>query len=175
MCWSSRNCKALPNQHKSTEADISTSTMSFFGAFLSMKDRRRPARPVKKRKQWSAAEPVKNVEELWYIAQYQNAKATSPCLGDPIFTLSTYHTLSQASTPPKHDIPFHVSPSAKHPLIRQFPVNGNITQLNFQRNQKFRLPTISFKLSSRHNQQEVNHARHWTLVNYLVIVEWLLF
>jgi hypothetical protein len=79
-----------------------------------------------------------------------------PPLSGYIYTLSKYHTLSQASALAKHHMTFFAScfekntkclfsakhlpmflPQQKHTLIRQFPEKHHMTPLNLQRNQKF--------------------------------------
>ena len=47
--------------------------------------------------------------------------------------------LHKVSTPADHHGPSRVSASAKHPLTRQLPGKHHVTQLSFQRNQKFPL------------------------------------
>jgi hypothetical protein len=73
--------------------------------------------------QWRPAKT--NKDQLSVATQCCNAKVTSNCLWGSIYTLSTHHT------------PSKVSVSAKHPLTRQLPEKHHVTQLCFQRCQKF--------------------------------------
>ena len=71
-----------------------------------------------------------------------------PCLLGYIYLLSKHHVFSQAFILAKHHMLFiqaasretpRVCSQQKHSLIRQFPEKHHMTQLSFQRNQKFPL------------------------------------
>lgn len=143
VALSSRNHKALSNQHESTEVVRIQPEHhgKFFGSFLSSE-----WRPVKTSEgfhsQWSTGNP---------------SKASSHCL----YTLLKHTASSQA----KHHLPFHASASAKRPLIGQHPEKYHRIQLSFQRNQKFPLEELGWNFLkyacnwNKYDKWNINRAK----------------
>ena len=114
-----------------------------------------------KANQYHTVSPAKSISKA-----QQSEPMLHPChplsVGLYLYTFQ-FHLFSQTSTSAKHHMIFFQAASRKnttcpfsakhppmcllqqkHPLIRQFPEKHHMTQLSFQRNQKFSLYTLDF-------------------------------